>query len=119
MSNPNRPVQPFANGEGGTLELVDETLRDGSQSLWGMMMSYHSIEPVMREISEMGFASVDIPVNVATSVVYPRFFDEDLRTVFKMIGDKLQGTQANILVASLGSQISRPMTLLLLTAAVA
>ncbi len=106
MSNPNRPAQPFPPGEGGTLELVDETLRDGSQSLWGMMMSYHSVEPVMREISEIGFASVDIPVNVATSVVYPRFFDEDLRTVFKMIGDKLQGTQSNILVASLGSQIS-------------
>lgn len=24
-----------------TLQLVDETLRDGGQSLWGMMTSYH------------------------------------------------------------------------------
>ena len=106
MSNPNRPVPPFPPGEGGELELVDETFRDGSQSLWGMMMSYHSFEPVVKEVGEIGFASIDMPVNFATAAVYPRFFQEDFRTAFKMFGEKLQGTQSNILIASLSTQIS-------------
>lgn len=106
MYNENRPVKPFPPGEGGVLELVDETFRDGSQSLWGMMMSHHSFEPVVKEVGEIGFASIDMPVNVAVAVVLQRFFNEDPRTVFKMFGEKLKGASSDILIASLGTQVS-------------
>ena len=43
--------------EDNTLKLVDETLRDGSQSLWGMLTSYHMSEPVIGEMGEVGFGA--------------------------------------------------------------
>ncbi len=61
MKNDQRPCSVNPPGQGGTLELIDETLRDGTQSLWGMMMGYHMIEPVIGEIAEAGFSTVRYP----------------------------------------------------------
>ena len=83
------------------LQLVDETLRDGSQSLWGMMMSYHMIEPVIGEIAQAGFDSINLPVTGTNALIHTRFFKEDPRLVFKMVTEKLKGTKSNIGVTSL------------------
>lgn len=103
MNNENRPI---TDGHSGTLELVDETLRDGSQSLWGMMMSHHMFEPVIGEIGQCGFTTVDIPNHPGIPVLLSRFFQEDCRETFKMFTEKLTGTESNILIAGLGAQIS-------------
>jgi pyruvate/oxaloacetate carboxyltransferase len=76
------------------IKVVDESLRDGSQSLWGMMMGYGMIEPVIKEIGEAGFHCVHIPVNVATPMVSVRFFKEDPRITFRMISEKLGNTKS-------------------------
>jgi oxaloacetate decarboxylase alpha subunit len=86
----------------GTLKLVDETLRDGTQSLWGMMMSYHMMEPVIREIDEAGYYSVNLPVHVAQPLISVRFFKEDPRFLFKMFRDKLKNSKTNIITVSMG-----------------
>lgn len=88
-----------------TLKLVDETLRDGNQSLWGSMMSYHMVEPVVREISECGYYSVNIPVTAATPLVVARFFKEDPLELFKMFREKLKNTKSNIGIIPMGMAI--------------
>lgn len=85
-----------------TLKLVDETLRDGTQSLWGMMMGYHMFEPVIGEIGEAGYYSVVLPVHVAHPLVSVRFFKEDPRILYKMFADKLKNTKSNLVTVSMG-----------------
>lgn len=87
------------------LQLVDESLRDGTQSLWGMMMGYHMLEPVVGEISECGFSTIDMPVHIAQMVVCTRFFKEDPRDTFRMFGEKLKNTNSNIMMAGLGASV--------------
>lgn len=89
-----------------TIHLTDETLRDGSQSLWGMMMSYHMIEPVVGEIGEAGYATIDVPPNVATILVSTRFFHEDPRILHNMIREKLANTKSNVIMSGLSTQVS-------------
>ena len=85
-----------------TLKLVDETLRDGTQSLWGMMMSYHMMEPVVSEIAEAGYYSVNLPVHVAQPLISVRFFKEDPRYLFNMFREKLKKSRTNIIIVSMG-----------------
>ena len=89
----------------GTLQLVDETLRDGTQSLWGMMMGYHMIEPVIAEIGQAGYDSIVLPLHGAHALVSARFFKEDPRFVFNMIREKLRGTKSIISTTSLGMML--------------
>lgn len=42
------------------IEFIDQTLRDGHQSLWGMRMQAGQILPVAREIDRTGFRVVDV-----------------------------------------------------------
>ncbi len=85
-----------------TLKLVDETLRDGTQSLWGMMMSYHMLEPVISEISEAGYYSFNLPVHVAQPLISVRFFKEDPRELYKMFKEKVKNTKSNVITVSMG-----------------
>jgi oxaloacetate decarboxylase alpha subunit len=88
-----------------TLKLVDESLRDGVQSLWGMMMSHHMSEPVIGEIAEAGFDTIDLPVHVAQTVISARFFKEDPRETFRMWGEKLTNTKSNVMIAGMGASL--------------
>ncbi len=94
-------VTDFKKPLGGTLQLVDETLRDGTQSLWGMMMSYHMMEPVINEMAQAGYYSVNLPVHVAQPLISVRFFKEDPRYLFQMFKDKLD-TKTKIIIVSMG-----------------
>ena len=42
-----------------TVEIVDQSLRDGQQSLWGMRMRAGHILPVAAEIDSVGYRIVD------------------------------------------------------------
>lgn len=88
--------------DNNTLQLVDETLRDGTQSLWGMMASYHMMEPVIREIAEAGYYSINLPVHVEQPKVSVRFFKEDPRILYKMFREKVKGTKSNLRIVSMG-----------------
>jgi len=96
--------------DNGTLQLVDETLRDGTQSLWGMMMSYHMIEPVLGEIAQSGYYSINGPWHGAQPLISARFFNEDPRILYRMFSEKLKNSDANILLTGLGmlANITRP-----------
>jgi oxaloacetate decarboxylase alpha subunit len=78
-----------------TIKLVDQSLRDGTQSLWGMMMGYHMMEPVVQEIAEAGYDTVCLPVHVAQPLIHVRFFQEDPRYVFAMFRDKVKNSKSN------------------------
>jgi oxaloacetate decarboxylase alpha subunit len=105
MEKNQKPFSVFPKGTGGTLELIDETLRDGVQSNWGMMLPHHMSEPVVKEMGEAGFYAIDMPINVANMVVATRFFKEDFRHTYAMWKDKLKGTKSNILMAGMGAAL--------------
>ena len=90
---------------GGTLQLVDESLRDGIQSLWGAMMGYHMFEPVVGEIVEAGYYSVNIPVTSAMPLILTRFFKEDPRELYRMFREKLKNCKTNITIIPMGMAI--------------
>ena len=93
-------------GDNGTLQLIDETLRDGTQSLWGMMMSYHMMEPVLGEIAEAGYYSINGPWHGAQPMISARFFNEDPRIMYAMFRDKLKNTDSNIAVTTMGQMVT-------------
>lgn len=105
MSRDQKPFTPFPPGTGGTLRLVDESLRDGVQSLWGMMMPHHMSEPVIGQIGEAGFETIDLSLHIAQMVISTRFFKEDFRHTFRMWGEKLKTTQSNVMMAGLGASM--------------
>lgn len=105
MDNPQRPSQVFSTGEGGKLELIDETLRDGTQSLWGMMMSYHMIEPVLSDIADAGFDTINTPFHFGAPMLSTRFFKEDPRYFYAMGKEKLKNTLSNIMLTTLGCAV--------------
>jgi oxaloacetate decarboxylase alpha subunit len=83
----------------------DESLRDGTQSLWGMMMGHYMLEPVIKEIGEAGFDSIHVPVTSAQPLLAVRFFKEDPRITFRMIAERLGNTKSDVFAEpSLGAQ---------------
>jgi len=91
--------------DNNTLELIDESLRDGIQSRWGMMMSYHMYEPVLGEIGEAGYYALALPIHVATALVSARFFKEDPRHLFNMWHKKLKNTKSNVRTVNMGMSL--------------
>jgi len=92
-------------GSNGTLQLVDETLRDGTQSLWGMMMSYHMLEPVCKDIAEAGFYSVDWPMHAAQHMISVRFFQENPKYLFRMMGEKMKNSKSHFASITMGMAV--------------
>ena len=88
--------------DNNTLQLVDESLRDGIQSRWGMMMTHHMFEPVIGEIGEAGYNSVALPLHGGTAVVSARFFREDPRYLFRMWKEKLKNSKSNVRTVGMG-----------------
>ncbi len=58
------------------VEFVDQTLRDGQQSLWGMRMRAGMIAPVAEEIDQAGYRVVDLTASSLMEVVL-RYCHED------------------------------------------
>jgi oxaloacetate decarboxylase alpha subunit len=58
------------------IELIDQTLRDGQQSLWGMRMRTGMLLPVVDEIDRAGFRVVDLTGSSAFEVLM-RYARED------------------------------------------
>lgn len=56
---------------------TDMTLRDGSQSLWAMKMTYGMHSVVAKEIDDAGFDYIDLPVNAVNFKMWVRMMKED------------------------------------------
>ena len=56
---------------------TDMTLRDGSQSLWAMMMTYGMHSVVNSEIDRAGYDYIDLPVNAVNFKMWVRMMKED------------------------------------------
>ncbi len=56
---------------------TDMTLRDGSQSLWAMKMTYGMHSVVAAEIDQAGFDYIDLPVNAVNFKMSVRLMKED------------------------------------------
>ena len=97
-----KEAKPGTVSGNDTLQLVDETLRDGTQSLWGMMMSYHMIEPVLGEIAEAGYYSINGPWHGAQPMISARFFNEDPGILYGMFREKLKNSDTNVIINTMG-----------------
>jgi oxaloacetate decarboxylase alpha subunit len=78
------------------LKCHDETLRDGTQSLWGTMMGHWMLEPVIEEIGQAGYYSIDLPLSIIQPLIQARFFKEYAGHTFRMISEKLGNTESKI-----------------------
>jgi oxaloacetate decarboxylase alpha subunit len=67
-----------------------------------MMMSYHMIEPVLGEIAEAGYYSINGPWHGAQPMISARFFNEDPAILYQMFRDKLKNSDTNIIVNTMG-----------------
>ena len=56
---------------------TDMTLRDGSQSLWAMKMTYGMHTVVASEIDQAGYDYIDLPVNAVNFKMWVRMMKED------------------------------------------
>jgi oxaloacetate decarboxylase alpha subunit len=56
---------------------TDTTLRDGSQSLWAMKMTYGMHQVIASEIDQAGYDFIDLPVNAVNFKMWVRFFKEN------------------------------------------
>ncbi len=59
------------------VKFSDLTLRDGSQSLWAMNMTYGMHSVVAKEIDEAGYDYIDLPVNAVNFMMWVRMMKED------------------------------------------
>jgi oxaloacetate decarboxylase (Na+ extruding) subunit alpha len=71
----------------------DMTLRDGSQSLWAMKMTYGMHQVVASEIDQAGFDYVDLPVNAVNFKMWVRFFQEDPWLISQQFKEKFTRTK--------------------------
>jgi oxaloacetate decarboxylase (Na+ extruding) subunit alpha len=71
----------------------DVTLRDGSQSLWAMRMTYGMHQVVASEIDRAGFDYVDLPVNAVNFKMWVRFFQEDPWLISQQFKEKFTRTK--------------------------
>jgi oxaloacetate decarboxylase alpha subunit len=69
------------------------TLRDGSQSLWAMKMTYGMHQVVASEIDQAGFDYVDLPVNAVNFKMWVRFFQEDPWLISQQFKEKFTRTK--------------------------
>ena len=71
----------------------DMTLRDGSQSLWAMKMTYGMHQVVASEIDQAGFDYVDLPVNAVNFKMWVRFHQEDPWLISQQFKEKFTRTK--------------------------
>ncbi len=71
----------------------DVTLRDGSQSLWAMKMTYGMHQVVASEIDQAGFDYIDLPVNAVNFKMWIRFFREDPWQIAHQFKEKITRTK--------------------------
>jgi oxaloacetate decarboxylase alpha subunit len=70
---------------------VDQTIRDGQQSLWGHMMSSDMILPIAPAMDRVGFRAIYLP-GARGAVVHKRHLQESILERFRLISKKIVKT---------------------------
>ena len=60
------------------VKFIDTTLRDGSQSLWAMKMTYGIYDAVVEELDQAGYDYIDLPMHAPYMIMAFRFFSKCL-----------------------------------------
>jgi oxaloacetate decarboxylase (Na+ extruding) subunit alpha len=63
------------------VDFVDQTLRDGQQSLWGMRMRAYQCLPILPDLADTGFAAIDLTGSMILSVIAREFRDDPWETL--------------------------------------
>jgi len=75
---------------------TDMTIRDGSQSLWAMKMTYGMHSVIASEIDQAGFDYIDLPVNAVNFKMWVRFFQEDPWAIAHQFKRKITKTKTMV-----------------------
>jgi oxaloacetate decarboxylase (Na+ extruding) subunit alpha len=79
------------------VEIVDQTLRDGQQSLWGLRMRAHQAAPALPHIAKTGFKVVDLTGAGMFAVLLRQFKDDPWAATDRLVA----GLQGNVLRAGM------------------
>jgi oxaloacetate decarboxylase alpha subunit len=71
------------------LVLIDQTLRDAQQSLWGFKMSTDQLAPILPVMDRVGYKSI-ATVGARGIIVTMRAFNEDPFERMRLLSKKLQ-----------------------------
>jgi len=86
----------------------DVTLRDGSQSIWAMKMTYGMYDAVVSEIDQAGYHYVDLPMHATFMKMCVRFFKEDPWEIMRLFKRKMPRTKKMISILNVISLIDEP-----------
>jgi oxaloacetate decarboxylase alpha subunit len=73
------------------LDFVDQTLRDGQQSLWGFRMSTEMLAPILSVMDQVGYKTI-ATVGARGVIVTMRAFNEDPFARMRLLSEKLRQT---------------------------
>lgn len=74
------------------IQFIDQTFRDGQQSLWGMKMRAQHMLPVARDVDEAGFSCVEL-TGTTIHTVLVREFKEDPYAGLDAVTGRMPGTR--------------------------
>ena len=83
------------------IDFYDETLRDGTQSLWGMQLPYGAIDAALGELDQAGFSAISLPIHAAYFLMAIRR-GEDPWEIMRLLKRKLKRTKLSA-IAWVGS----------------
>lgn len=63
------------------IEFVEQSLRDGQQSLWGMRMRAYQCLPILADLDQTGFYSIDLTGSMIMSIQAMNFRDDPWETL--------------------------------------
>jgi oxaloacetate decarboxylase alpha subunit len=75
------------------VKFIDTTLRDGSQSLWAMKMTYGMYDAVVEELDQVGYDHIDIPMHAPYMIMAVRFFKENPWETMRLFKRKITRTK--------------------------
>ena len=73
------------------ISIVDQTIRDGQQSLWGHMMTTDMILPIAPVMDRVGFKAIYLP-GARAAVVHKRYLQENILERYNSISQKIVNT---------------------------
>ena len=78
------------------VKFIDTTLRDGSQSLWAMKMTYGIYDAVVEELDQAGYDYIDLPMHAPYMIMAFRFFRENPWETMRLFKRKITRTKKMI-----------------------
>ena len=81
----------MSNTRDSEIRFVDQTIRDGQQSLWGHMMPIDMILPIAPVMDQVGYEVICLP-GARGAVIFSRQLGENIFERFRLISEKIVRT---------------------------